>query len=118
MLASGIPATAYFGRQYLLFPKRPKPAILRPVTRHTTATTASVVSFLAKGCAVGGAINAFALGAGVPSVRGNNDKRPLTLQAPQSTIKLLVDPANGEDGLRIRRLIIPSPTANQTRFWW
>ena len=45
-----------------------------------TATTASVVSFLANGCAVGGAINAFvhggntfALGAGAPSVLGNTD---------------------------------------------
>lgn len=42
-----------------------------------------------------------ALGAGVPSVLGNNDNRPLTVQAPQSTIKLLVDPVNGDDGLRI-----------------
>ena len=74
----------------------------------TTATTASVVSFLANGCAVGGAINAFvhggntfALGAGVASVLGNTDNRSLTLRAPQSTIKLLVDPANGDDGLRI-----------------
>ena len=45
--------------------------------------------------------NTFALGAGVPSVLGNTDNRPLTLRAPQSTIKLLVDPANGDDGLRI-----------------
>ena len=74
----------------------------------TTATTASVVSFLANGCAVGGAINAFvhggntfALGAGVASVLGNNDNRSLTFKAPKSTIKLLVDPANGDDGLRI-----------------
>lgn len=74
----------------------------------TRNTTASVVSFLANGCAVGGAINAFvqggnafALGAGVASVLGNNDNRPLTVKAPQSTIKLLVDPANGDDGLRI-----------------
>ncbi len=74
----------------------------------STATTASVVSFLANGCAVGGAINAFvhggntfALGAGVASVLGNNDNRPLTIKAPQSTIKLLVDPANGDEGLRI-----------------
>ncbi len=42
-----------------------------------------------------------ALGAGVASVLGNNDNRPLTIKAPQSTIKLLVDPANGDDGLRI-----------------
>ncbi len=74
----------------------------------TPAVAASVTSFLANGCAVGGAINAFvhggntfALGAGVASVLGNNDNRPLTVQAPQSTIKLLVDPANGDDGLRI-----------------
>jgi len=74
----------------------------------TRNTTASVVSFLANGCAVGGAINAFvhggnafALTAGVPSLLGNTDSRPLTIQAPQSTIKLLVDPANGDDGLRI-----------------
>jgi len=74
----------------------------------TPAVAASVTSFLANGCAVGGAINAFvhggntfALGAGLPSVLGNNDNRPLTVQAPQSTIKLLVDPANGDDGLRI-----------------
>lgn len=74
----------------------------------TPAVAASVTSFLANGCAVGGAINAFvhggntfALGAGVASVLGNNDNRPLTIQAPQSTIKLLVDPANGDDGLRI-----------------
>ncbi|HPG61228.1 MAG TPA: hypothetical protein PK586_04425 [Casimicrobium sp.] len=74
----------------------------------TPAVAASVTSFLANGCAVGGAINAFvhggntfALGAGVASVLGNNDNRPLTLKAPQSTIKLLVDPANGDDGLRI-----------------
>ena len=45
--------------------------------------------------------NTFALGAGVASVLGNNDSRPLTIKAPQSTIKLLVDPANGDDGLRI-----------------
>ena len=45
--------------------------------------------------------NTFALGAGVASQLGNNDNRPLTLKAPQSTIKLLVDPANGDDGLRI-----------------
>lgn len=74
----------------------------------TPTVAASVTSFLANGCAVGGAINAFvhggntfALGAGVASVLGNNDSRPLTLKAPQSTIKLLVDPANGDDGLRI-----------------
>ena len=74
----------------------------------TPTVAASVTSFLANGCAVGGAINAFvqggntfALGAGVASVLGNNDNRPLTIQAPQSTIKLLVDPANGDDGLRI-----------------
>ncbi len=42
-----------------------------------------------------------ALGAGVASVLGNNDNRPLTIKALQSTIKLLVDPANGDDGLRI-----------------
>ncbi len=45
--------------------------------------------------------NTFALGAGVASVLGNNDSRPLTVKAPQSTIKLLVDPTNGDDGLRI-----------------
>lgn len=74
----------------------------------TPAVAASVTSFLANGCAVGGAINAFvhggntfALGAGVASVLGNNDNRSLTIKAPQSTIKLLVDPANGDDGLRI-----------------
>jgi hypothetical protein len=74
----------------------------------TPTVAASVTSFLANGCAVGGAINAFvhggntfALGAGIPSVLGNNDNRPLTIKAPQSTIKLLVDPATGDDGLRI-----------------
>ncbi len=74
----------------------------------TPAVAASVTSFLANGCAVGGAINAFvqggntfALGAGIASVLGNNDNRPLSVQAPQSTIKLLVDPVNGDDGLRI-----------------
>jgi len=74
-------------------------------TRNTTST---VVSFLANGCAVGGAINAFvhggntfALAPGVPSLLGNTDSRPLTIKAPQSTIKVLVDPANGDDGLRI-----------------
>ncbi|MEQ1594896.1 MAG: hypothetical protein ABL985_07345 [Casimicrobium sp.] len=74
----------------------------------TPAVAASVTSFLANGCAVGGAINAFvhggntfALAPGVPSLLGNTDSRPLTLKAPQSTIKLLVDPANGDDGLRI-----------------
>ena len=74
----------------------------------TPPVAASVTSFLANGCAVGGAINAFvhggnmfALGAGVASVLGNNDNRPLTVKAPQSAIKLLVDPANGDDGLRI-----------------
>ena len=45
--------------------------------------------------------NTFALGAGVASVLGNNDNRSLTIKAPQSTVKLLVDPANGDDGLRI-----------------
>jgi hypothetical protein len=66
------------------------------------------VSFLANGCAVGGAINAFvhggntfALAPGVPSLLGNTDSRPLTIKAPQSTVKVLVDPANGDDGLRI-----------------
>lgn len=74
----------------------------------TPAVAASVTSFLANGCAVGGAINAFvqggnafALGAGVPSLLGNTDSRPLTIQVPQSTIKLLVNPAAGNDGLRI-----------------
>jgi hypothetical protein len=74
----------------------------------TPTVAASVTSFLANGCAVGGAINAFvhggntfALATNVPSLLGNTDVRPLNIQAPQSTIKLLVDPANGDDGLRI-----------------
>ncbi len=74
----------------------------------TRNSAALVTSFLANGCAVGGAINAFVqggnaftLGSGVPSLLGNTDVRPLTIQAPQSTVKLLVDPANGDDGLRI-----------------
>ncbi|MEQ1594897.1 MAG: hypothetical protein ABL985_07350 [Casimicrobium sp.] len=87
----------------------------------TPAVAASVTSFLANGCAVGGAINAFvqggntfALGAGVASVLGNNDNRSLTIKAPQSTIKLLVDPANGDDGLRITYATNGTTTAPNT----
>jgi hypothetical protein len=88
----------------------------------TPAVAASVTSFLANGCAVGGAINAFVqggnmfspLGAGVASVLGNNDNRPLTVKAPQSTIKLLVDPANGDDGLRISYATAPDGTTPNT----
>ncbi len=70
----------------------------------TRPDVASVVSFLANGCAVGGAINAFVQNGnsfGAPAVLGTNDSQPVTVKTNQSTIKLLVDPANGDDGLRI-----------------
>lgn len=82
----------------------------------TRNSAALVTSFLANGCAVGGAINAFVqggnaftLGSGVPSLLGNTDVRPLTIQAPQSTVKLLVDPAAGDDGLRISYGVVSVP---------
>jgi Chaperone of endosialidase len=57
-------------------------------------TTAAITSFLASGCAVGGAINAFTQGGnafGVPAVLGTTDGQPLTLGI------------GGGDGLRIQR---------------
>jgi trimeric autotransporter adhesin len=64
-------------------------------------TTAAVTSFLANGCAVGGAINAFVQGGnafGAPGVLGTNDAQPLTVKSGGTDIKLVNQRG---DGLRI-----------------
>ncbi len=55
-------------------------------------TTAAVTSFLANGCAVGGAINAFVQGGnsfGAPAVLGTNDAQPLTVKSGGTDIKIV-----------------------------
>jgi trimeric autotransporter adhesin len=62
-------------------------------------TTAAVTSFLANGCAVGGAINAFVQGGnafGAPAMLGTTDGQPLTVGV------------GGGDGLRVARRTDPA----------
>ncbi len=70
------------------------PAASRP-------TTAAITSFLASGCALGGAINAWTLGGnafGAGGVIGTTDAFPVTLQSGGASVNVLVP---GGDGLRI-----------------
>jgi hypothetical protein len=65
-------------------------------------TAASVTSFLANGCAVGGTINAFVQGGnafGTPAVLGTIDSQPMTVRSVGGNVNLLVNSEN--DGLRI-----------------
>lgn len=67
----------------------------------TRNSTSLVTSFLAGGCAVGGAINAFVQGGnafGVPAVLGTNDAQPLTIQSNGTSASMLLG-TNG--GLRM-----------------
>jgi hypothetical protein len=60
--------------------------------------TASITSFLASGCAVGGAINAFVQGGnsfGAPAVLGTNDAQNLTVKSGGSQASFLVGPGSG-----------------------
>ena len=69
----------------------------------TRSTPASVQSFLASGCAVGGAINAFVQGGnsfGVPALLGTNDIQPLTLRSQGDSANLTL---GNLGGLRITR---------------
>ncbi len=62
---------------------------------------ASVVSFLANGCAVGGAINAWTQGGnafGAPGVLATTDEKPLTLRSGGSSLSAVIA---GNNGLRI-----------------
>jgi hypothetical protein len=62
---------------------------------------ASVQSFLANGCAVGGAVNAWTLGGnafGVPGVLATTDAQPLTLRSGGSSLNAVIA---GNSGLRI-----------------
>ena len=55
-------------------------------------------------CAATGQANAFVQGGNsfaATAVLGTNDSQPVTVKTNQSTIKLLVDSTNGDDGLRI-----------------
>ena len=55
-------------------------------------TTAAVTSFLANGCAAGGAINAFVQGGNAfaaPGVLGTNDAQPLTVKTGGTDIKVV-----------------------------
>lgn len=64
-------------------------------------TTAAITSFLASGCALGGAINAWTLGGnafGVAGVIGTTDAFPVTLQSGGASVNVFVP---GGDGLRI-----------------
>jgi hypothetical protein len=64
-------------------------------------TTAAVTSFLANGCAVGGAINAFLQGGnafGAPGVLGTTDAQPLTVKSGGTDIQLVNQRG---DGLRV-----------------
>ena len=64
-------------------------------------TTAAITSFLASGCALGGAINAWTLGGnafGAAGVIGTTDAFPVTLQSGGASANVLVP---GGDGLRI-----------------
>ncbi|HNY46798.1 MAG TPA: hypothetical protein PKN64_07560, partial [Casimicrobium sp.] len=67
----------------------------------TRPTTAAVTSFLASGCALGGAINAWTLGGnafGAAGVIGTTDAFPVTLQSGGASVNVFVP---GGDGLRI-----------------
>ena len=64
-------------------------------------STAAVTSFLANGCAVGGAINAFVQGGnsfGAPGVLGTSDAQPLTVKSGGTDIKVVNQRG---DGLRV-----------------
>jgi hypothetical protein len=64
-------------------------------------STAAVTSFLASGCALGGAINAWTLGGnafGVAGVIGSTDAFPVTLQSGGASANVLIP---GGNGLRI-----------------
>ena len=64
-------------------------------------TTAAITSFLASGCALGGAINAWTLGGnafGVAGVIGTTDAFPVTVQSGGASVNVFVP---GGDGLRI-----------------
>ena len=64
-------------------------------------TTVAITSFLASGCALGGAINAWTLGGnafGVAGVIGTTDAFPVTLQSGGASVNVFVP---GGDGLRI-----------------
>ena len=59
---------------------------------------AAVTSFLANGCAVGGAINAFVQGGnafGAPGVLGTNDAQPLTVKTGGTDIKVVNQRGDG-----------------------
>ena len=78
----------------------------------TRPDLAAVTSFLANGCAVGGAINAFVQGGnsfGVPGVIGTNDAQPLTVKSGGNDIKLVNQ--NG-DGLRVSYKQLGANTVN------
>ena len=64
-------------------------------------TTAAIASFLASGCATGGAINAWTQGGnafGAPGVLGTTDAQPLTLQSNGPSVNALIA---GGSGLRV-----------------
>ena len=66
-------------------------------------TTAAVTSFLANGCAVGGAINAFVQGGnafGTAATVGTTDNQQMEVRSAGNAVKVLL---NGENGLRILR---------------
>jgi trimeric autotransporter adhesin len=75
-------------------------------------TTAAVTSFLANGCAVGGAINAFVQGGnafGAPGVLGTNDAQPLTVKSGGTDIKVVNQRG---DGLRVSFVNVSPNTIN------
>jgi hypothetical protein len=75
-------------------------------------TTAAVTSFLANGCAVGGAINAFVQGGnafGVPGVLGTNDAQTLTVKSGGTDINLVNQRG---DGLRVAFVTVSPNTIN------
>ncbi len=68
----------------------------------TRNSTTAVTGFLANGCAVGGAINAFVQGGnsfGAPAVLGTNDTQPLTVRSGGTSASLLVGTSRG--GIRL-----------------
>lgn len=61
--------------------------------------TASITSFLANGCAIGGAINAFVQGGnafGAPAVLGTTDAQPLTVRSGGSSVALKLSAGGGQ----------------------
>ena len=69
----------------------------------TRPNLAALTSFLANGCAAGGAINAFINGGnsfGAAAVLGTNDPQPLTLRSAGGQINVLLP---GGNGLRIEQ---------------